>query len=188
MEVETIYKDFRKILHNYVAARVNNPEDVADILQDIFMKIITKFDSVSDFTKLKSWIFTIAKNTIIDHYRKSAGHSETELKENAEIAAPHHTDEANDHGLDRCLSGFIQQLPPEYREIMQESEIAGVRQTELAEKYGMPYPSLKSRIQRGRDRLKGMLTNCCSIELDRHGNILEATRKPQLGPGCESCK
>jgi len=48
---------------------VADPATAEDILQDVFVKIQARLGQLKDATKLQSWIYLIARNTIIDHYR-----------------------------------------------------------------------------------------------------------------------
>jgi RNA polymerase sigma-70 factor (ECF subfamily) len=87
-------------------------------------------------------------------------------------------------GLDKCLAGFIHELPDEYREIIIDSDLKGIKQKDLAGKYSLAYPSVRSRVQRGRSRLKEMLLTCCSITADSRGNIIEKSSKNGCGTAC----
>jgi RNA polymerase sigma-70 factor, ECF subfamily len=178
MEIAAIHKDFHSVLNNYIAKRVNNRSDVDDLLQEVFIKIHSGGTSLSKKESLKSWSFTLTKNTIIDYYRKN-GNKKIVLDDNAiqkESAESGDFDRTKD--LESCIHRFINELPEEYRQIIIDSEINGIKQKDLAEKYDLAYPSVRSRVQRGRARLKEMFLDCCEIALDKRGNILDAVPKP----------
>ncbi len=175
------------MLFSYISVRVNNSDDAADILQEVFIKIAAKLNSLTDNEKLKSWIFAITRNAIIDYYRKNANSKRADITEKIINEVKAETDIDTTKGLDKCLKGFIQKLPEEYRDIIIDSELKGIKQKDLAEKYNLAYPSVRSRVQRGRGRLKEMLLNCCKIEADSRGNILEATSKNNCGNDCGNC-
>ena len=73
----------------------------------------------------------------------------------------------------------------DYRDILYDSEINGIKQKDLAEKYGITYPTLRSTVQRGRAKLKAMLDECCKIETDNRGNVLECTPREFVRDNCE---
>jgi RNA polymerase sigma-70 factor (ECF subfamily) len=177
MNLNIIHSQFHNSLHNYIKVRVNDRDDAADILQEVFIKIASKLDSLTDGEKLKGWIFTITRNTIIDYYRKKSNVKRSVLTDQLIDEVPQKEEFEPTHGLDSCLGDFIQRLPLEYREIIIDSEINGIKQKDLAEKYNLAYPSIRSRVQRGRSRLKEMLLDCCRIELDSRGNVMSATPK-----------
>lgn len=187
MEVATIYKQFHNDLLGYVKSKVRSKEDAEDILQNVFIKISSGVDKLSEEVKLKSWIFTITRNAIIDYYRVTASKKKFTVPEEIDENIPVGDDPDPTKGLDQCLNSMISLLPDEYRDIIVDAEIKGIRQKDLAERYGMAYPSMRSRIQRGRERLKKLFYNCCHIETDRHGNILAAQAKADCDGPCNSC-
>jgi RNA polymerase sigma-70 factor, ECF subfamily len=183
MEINAAYKEFNKILYHYILRRVNSKEDAKDILQNVFIKIYQKASSLSDEQKMKSWVYRITQHAIIDYYRTRTDTPYAELPEQLSESIAAQPDTDNFYGLDQCIRPFIEQLPQEYREIVRESELNGIKQKDLAEKYNMPYVSLRSRVQRGREKLKNMLIQCCSLELDSKGNLLEINRQKPCGMG-----
>lgn len=187
MKINIIHNQFHNSLHNYIKARVSDRDDSADILQEVFIKIASKLDSLSDGEKLKGWIFTITRNAIIDHYRKKSNIKKSTLTEKMIDEIAHEQEFESTHGLDGCFKNFIQRLPVEYREIIIDSEINGIKQIDLGEKYDLAYPSIRSRVQRGRIRLKEMLLECCKIELDSRGNVMNAIPKKTCGSEEGNC-
>jgi RNA polymerase sigma-70 factor, ECF subfamily len=186
MEVAVIYKQFHTELLRYIKSKVRSTEDAEDILQNIFIKISSGIDKLSDDVKLKSWLFTITRNAIIDYYRANATKKEVATSVEIDEDIPESPDIDTTKGLDQCMNSMIGLLPEEYRDIIIESEIKGVRQKDLAERYGMGYPTMRSKVQRGRERLKQLFFNCCHISTDTRGNVIEAQGKGNCGP-CNPC-
>src|SRR5687768_2150851 len=118
MTIDKIHDEFRTLLYQYIAARIKNRDDAADVLQEVFIKISSKLGSLADGSKLKSWIFTITRNAIIDYYRKTSGDNKTELTDKIADETMAEADVDLTKGLDKCLKGFIQELPEDYREII----------------------------------------------------------------------
>lgn len=167
----------------YVKKRVNNNEDAEDITQEIFYKL-SKSNSVS-VVNLKSWVYTIAKNTITDYYRKhkidTVGLESHAMYEEGE-------DESAARELGSCVGSYINMLPEEYRSLMIMSELENVPQKEIAHRLNMNYVTLRSKIQRGRKKLKDMFTDCCTIVQGSKGSILEYISKEDLNQDqCNSC-
>jgi RNA polymerase sigma-70 factor (ECF subfamily) len=90
-------------------------------------------------------------------------------------------------GLDQCINRMIALLPDEYRDIIIDSEIKGIKQKDLADHYGLAYPSIRSRVQRGRERLKQLFYNCCHIETDSRGNVMNAQSRNACDSPCDPC-
>ena len=187
MEVTTIYKQFHSDLLGYVKSKVRSREDAEDILQNVFIKISSNIDKLTEDVKLKSWIFTITRNAIIDYYRVNATKKKVAVPEEIDENILESDDPDPTKGLDQCMNSMISLLPEEYRDIIIDSEIKGIKQKDLADKYEMAYPSMRSRVQRGRERLKQLFYNCCHIETDKHGNILAAQGRTDCDGPCKPC-
>ena len=177
MEIATIYTQFHEVLLGFIKSKVKNRQDAEDILQNVFIKVNAGLQDLNRKDKLQSWIYTIARNSIIDYYR--ANRLNKNLAFEDEIT-DHFTDEEyNDttKGLGCCLTGIVNELPEEYRHIIVDVEINGIKQKDLVEKYQLAYPSIRSRVQRGREKLKQLLLQCCDIQWDIRGNILNVESK-----------
>ncbi|MBD3362890.1 sigma-70 family RNA polymerase sigma factor [Candidatus Dojkabacteria bacterium] len=65
-----VYKEFNSPVFNYVYFRTGlQKEKAEDITQDVFLKIWKKRKTIKKNKSLRAWIFTIARNTVIDFYR-----------------------------------------------------------------------------------------------------------------------
>lgn len=171
MNTTQIWKEFSEELRGFITSRVNNHDIAEDILQDVFVKIHRKASDLSDSNKLISWIYQITRNTIIDYYRKKR------LTLNMSFI-PEELEET-DVGLNpqfiKCLIPFIDRLPNIYREALNKTIYGDLSQKECAEELGITYTAFKSRVQRARQKLKSLFTQCCNIQSDKYGNIVSST-------------
>ncbi|MBM9500913.1 sigma-70 family RNA polymerase sigma factor [Leptospira sp. 201903071] len=189
--MSSLYNEFNGKLFNYIRSKVNSYEDAEDILQEVFLKILQKSElHISEKIRLKDWVFVITKNSIIDYYRKKGKCDfSSSISENFSQKIEEEPFEGTMKALSICLDNFIDLLPDEDRKILKESEIEKVKQREISLRYGIPYSSLRSKIQRGRMKLKKMLVDCCKVESDRIGNILTITQKKnQSGENLYRCE
>jgi RNA polymerase sigma-70 factor, ECF subfamily len=187
MEVTAIYKQFHQALLGFILSKIRSHEDAEDILQNVFIRIASSIDKLSEEQKLKPWIFTITRNAIIDYYRANANKKNVAVDEKIADSLVDDNDIDETKGLDKCIGSMIELLPDDYRGIIIDSELKGIKQKDLAAKYDMAYPSMRSRVQRGREKLKQLLYNCCDIETDRRGNIIDSKGKPDCGDTCDPC-
>ncbi|MFC1490888.1 RNA polymerase sigma factor SigZ, partial [Candidatus Latescibacterota bacterium] len=178
---EAIWKEYHDSLFAFIRSRVADSITAEDILQDVFVKIHSKIGTLKQRAKLKSWIYQIARNAIIDYYRSHK--IMYELPESLPAVEPNKSEKARSD-IERGLLPMIMKLPEKYREAIILSEIEGLSQKEIAEKLGLSHSGAKSRIQRGRKLLKEMLLDCCRFEFDRHGNLLDYEEKQQLSKNC----
>lgn len=183
MDIEHLFKEMKEELHYFIAKKVDNRSDAQDILQNVFLKIVEKAGTLEDIQKVRGWIYTITRNTIIDYYRKNKYKVYNNRLEGLNLAQEIRNYRALSDELNRCLNAAIEQLPEKYREIIRLTEIEGIKQKELAEKLNMPYPSLRSRVQRGREQLTVLMRENCKYQLGycEFLNRLDRT-------GCKICE
>lgn len=183
MEIGALYTDFHRTLLGYIKSKINSGEDAEDILQNVFLKITSGRHSLEDKQSVKNWVFIVTRNAITDYYRQKGKSNLTTL----EISrAEEMTDEQEKRAIESlscCLIDMINQLPEEYRHILIDSELRGISQKELADKYGMAYSSLRTRVQRGRERLKQVILDCCRVVSDTRGGIMDVAPRKGCADG-----
>nr|WP_299344897.1 sigma-70 family RNA polymerase sigma factor [Allomuricauda sp.] len=159
-------------LLGFIKKRVHSQTDAEDLTQEVFLKLSKS--SISEISNVKSWVYTIAKNSIIDHYRKKR----VELQDlEDKLHAESETDEAIIHELSACILPFIEELPKEYRKLLKMSEIDGISQKAIAASLNMNYVTVRSKIQRGRQRLQALFLECCTVEKGGRGSIVGYIKK-----------
>ena len=168
--VERVWRDLGGDLHRFISRRVRDPAAADDVLQDTFLKVHRGIDSLRDDERLAPWVFRIARNAIVDHARR---HRAKPPDDTVEDRAPQSDDENVNDTVARWLRPMLQSLPEEYRVALELVELEGLTQTELAERLGISISGAKSRVQRGRVRLKRVLNDCCELQLDRRGNVID---------------
>jgi RNA polymerase sigma-70 factor (ECF subfamily) len=78
-----------------------------------------------------------------------------------------------------CVPAMINALSEPYREALHLSSVEGLSQQVIAEQLGVSLSGVKSRVQRGRAQLKGLLMNCCRFEFDRRGSLTDFAPHPK---------
>ena len=174
--IESIWEEFNKPLKSIIKRRVKNDQDVDDILQNVFYKIHTGIGSLRDSDKINSWVYKIARNAVIDFYRKQK--SEANMIELSEDIISESEDELTTNGqIAQCLKAMINYLPEIQRQAIELTEFQNLTQKELGERMCLSVSGAKSRVQRARVKLKEMLLGCCQLEFDRLGNVIEYKHK-----------
>src|SRR5436305_15257847 len=69
MTTEKVWEEFHPKLKQFVLRRIPDEQSSEDVLQDVFLKIHARIDTLRDEEKLQSWIYQITRNAIADHYR-----------------------------------------------------------------------------------------------------------------------
>jgi len=179
-ETETIWHEYQAKLAAFIKRRVAEDE-VDDLLQDIFMKIISRIDSLKDDIKLESWIYQIARNTIADYYR---ARSITDELPDWLVHPEPDEEEMIREELALCLEPMVRELPDKYRDAVRLSELEGKAQKEVAKQEGISLSGAKSRVQRGRKLLQAMLHDCCQFEVNEKNQIISYEKKEE---DCNYC-
>lgn len=181
VHIEFIWNEYYDQLLLFIRKRVSDKATAEDILQNVFMKMLTHIDSLKDSTKIKSWLFQITRNTIIDHFRKE------KKAENITAVVSEENNEAVDDVMEvveSWVAPFINSLPDKYREALILSELKGMSHKEMAVYLSISHSAAKARVHRGRLLLKQKLTECCIFHTDKYGNILDYKSNPNY---CKSC-
>ena len=178
-----VWEEFSDRLKGFILQRVHNEDDADDILQDVFYKIHKNINNLNDQDKLRSWVYQITRNTIIDYYRHQGKVVEEPLATDGEGVGVDLIPDGMDD-ISACLKPMIEALPDKYRQAIMLTEYEELSQKELAAKLGLSFSGAKSRIQRARSRLKQALLDCCHFEFDRLGNILDYQPKENTCPDC----
>jgi RNA polymerase sigma-70 factor (ECF subfamily) len=180
--VEHIWRTYHKQLLAFILKRVKDKSIAEDILQEVFIKIHSKIDSLQEGRKVKAWLFQITRNTIIDYYRKA---NTVEDLENPITDLEEENDPSALEDIQSCIVPMIKSLPEDYRDALLLTELNGLSQKELSEKLKISYSAAKSRVQRGRSLLKEALSQCCSFEQDSKGRIVDYEKKAS---SCKNCR
>ncbi len=173
-----IWEEFHDKLKAYALSKLKNEDDTNDLLQEVFIKIHSNLEKIETSENSKYYLIAIVRNAINDFYR----HRQINENEEFLIDKPQESeDRLNEIVANFCVGPLIKKLPEKYKEALLLSDIAGIPQKELAEQLGMSYTGLKSRVQRGRTKLKDLILGCCKFENDKYGNLVD------VGSDCSGC-
>ncbi len=194
-DTQQIWAEFGDRLRAFIARRVDSDADADDILQDVFLRIHRHAGALQRQERLVSWLFQVTRNAIIDYYRspvrrrellagapldleRTAGQSERWIGDEQEASG-----EAG-RELAHCLAPMVARLPPHYRDAVTVIDLEGIPQKEAAMRAGISLSGMKSRVQRGRQALEALMHDCCRIETDAGGRVMDYQPR---GAGCGTC-
>ena len=183
LSIDQVWDDFTIQLRRFIASRVRNETDAEDILQEVFIKIHRGIDKLENQLKLEAWVYQITRNAIIDYYRRSDNGVKV-TSELPDVLAEENGNEEIESEVAAWLRPMMEELPEKYREALQLTEIEGLTQKELADRLNISISGAKSRVQRAREKLKDVLLECCHVEVDRRGKVVDWESKE---PECRFC-
>jgi RNA polymerase sigma-70 factor (ECF subfamily) len=162
----THWKNHRNELKSYIGKQVDDQDIIEDILHEVYIKASSNIQQLNEQGNLRSWLYRITRNTIIDYYRLKKDYEE--LPENIFLEDADPVEE-NYKILANCIKPLIQELPEKYRTVLELSDLEGMSQKDIANKLGLSLSGTKSRVQRGRQKLHEIMLQCCHFELIKGG-------------------
>jgi RNA polymerase sigma-70 factor (ECF subfamily) len=169
--LETLWDELSARLRRFIRSRVEDDETADDLLQEVFLRIHTRMSTLQDSDRLNGWVYQVARNAIIDHYRSRRLHQDLPetLSDGTELFPE--PDAAEEIAM--SLRDMVEALPEPYRQALVLTEFQGLNQKELAATLGISFSGAKSRVQRARQKIKDELLTCCHFELDRYGRVVD---------------
>lgn len=147
----------RPRLREFIRRRAPDPEDVEDILQDVFFELVEAYRLTKPIEKAGAWLFQVARNRIIDAFRKKRPQSLQDVAPRTDEDEALSIEEflpSADGGPDAAyargvlieeLEAALADLPEEQREVFIAHEIQGRSFKELAKESGVSVNTLLSR-------------------------------------------
>ena len=170
---------YQGLAYSVALRLLRDPGGAEDAVQESFIKAFRALESFRGGS-FKSWLLRIVSNTCYDALRSRKRHT-TDSLDNLPVEqeyAPQLTDEAADPAfhaermeLGAAIERAVQQLPFEQRLVVILCDIHGYSYEEIAETTQQPLGTVKSRISRGRARLRTLL--------QQHPELLPVEFRPQ---------
>lgn len=180
-----VYNAYYPKIFKYVG-RIAGLNDTEDIAQDVFDKVNSGLEAFKGQSKLSTWIYRIATNTVIDRTRSAAHKKATEsISLDTDDDLQHRVVDQKTPPTDQmviqkemrdCINEYIDKLPSDYRIVIALSEIEGMPDKEIAEILEISLGNAKVRLHRARARLKAMLDEACEFYYTEQ-NTLACDRK-----------
>jgi RNA polymerase sigma-70 factor, ECF subfamily len=179
-EARGAWREIETRLRPYVARRVSSASEVDDIVQDILVKTLSGLGTLRDGERFGGWVYRIAEHAIAD-YASARARAPIPLAADADL--PEDRDSAGDEAaelqadLGKCVALFVARLPSPYREAITLTDLEGLTQKKAADMLGVSLSGMKSRVQRGRERIREMFEACCEVSVDCRGRVVECASR-----------
>ncbi len=156
---QTFLKEKDRLL-SFIRNRVSSTEEAEDILQDVFYQFVAGFNSIESIDRVTSWLFSVARNKIIDRYRRDSARpkradfaTQTGADDEAPITLQEILPDLGNTPEDSYLREMIwdevmealEELPEEQRTIFIQNEMEERSFREISEETGVSINTLLSR-------------------------------------------
>jgi len=187
--LEEIWGEVGTSLERFVHRHVADPHEAEDILAEVMLRIHRHLAELDDRERVTAWVYRIARNAIIDHYRRTSRRRESPCSELELMSAPGADDWLDDQEqvlaeLGSCIRPLVDALPPDHRRALQLTDLEGKTQAEAARIEGISLSGMKSRVQRARRQFAVLVKSCCDVTTDSRGEVLDFQLRAD-GCGCD---
>jgi len=142
-------------LRRYALALLRDRTHADDLVQDTLERALRKFNLFHRGTDLRAWLFAVMHNVYVNQVRASASRRalapEVESDEPAQATV-------DDAATMRDLSNALAHLAPEQREVVLLVGLEQLSYEETARVLDVPIGTVMSRLSRGRERLRALMS------------------------------
>ena len=154
-------------LMHYLYGFTRDAKACEDLVQETFVRVYRNRHSYRRIASFSTWVYTIAGNLARSEYRRrrrwrfASIHPADRSEEAYELPLPDAAPLPDHHAEGALQRRYIQEalfrLPPAYREVVVLRDVQQLAYSEIAQITGLPLGTVKSRINRGRVKLQGLL-------------------------------
>jgi len=153
--VGELYDRHSRVLFGLILRVVRDRSEAEEILQEVFVQVWTRADSYDvKIGPPVAWLVRIARNRAIDRLR--ANNVRARTVEATPLPPPIATPEAHAtlSERQRAVKRALEALPAEQRQLIEDAYFLGLTQSELAERFGLPLGTVKTRVRTGMTTLR----------------------------------
>lgn len=170
---DEVVSRYKTRIHSYISRMLGGGEDAEDLTQEVFVRMYQSLDSFRSEASLSTWLFRIANNLCIDHFRRSKKHQAIAYsldeplganadeggaaREIADIGSEPYRALASLELSERLESG-IGALPEKLRAVLVLHDVEDVPYDEIARILACPLGTVKSRLFNARAQLRQTLS------------------------------
>jgi RNA polymerase sigma factor (sigma-70 family) len=168
-EIAQVLVDNHRRFLSFLERRVPSREIAEDILQDAFVRGITKAPDIRDGEAITAWFYRVLRNAIVDHFRRNGAQQRAYaqvLAETEDSVTP--SDSELFETVCACVRDLVGTLKPEYAAAIQRVDLEGAPVRAYADEQGITPNNAAVRLHRAHQALKKQVTESCGTCAD-HG-------------------
>ncbi|WP_106767690.1 RNA polymerase sigma factor [Paenibacillus faecalis] len=161
---EEVYYEFYDLVYGQIMYVVRDHAAAEDIIQESFIKVISKKPVFENENKLKAWLRVVSKNTTMNYLRKNKKYrnqvdvDRVFIGEEELVATSTNVEhQVESKMMEESIKGYMEQLKPEYRLLIEYRWKHGLSYKEIAKLLDTREDIVKQRLFRARESVKKML-------------------------------
>jgi RNA polymerase sigma factor (sigma-70 family) len=159
---EVMVKEHGKAIFNYIFSLVRQKELSEDLYQEVLVSAYLAFHTIKEPARLRSWLFTIARNKCKDYWRKENKTKQFWKEEvysySATVESPPLPEEEFLHKDSvRKMAESVKTLPEIYQSAIFLYYFKDLTLLEISTKSNIPISTVKTRMKRGKEHLRPKL-------------------------------
>lgn len=183
----SLFSAHKNKIYSLCLRMTSNTAEAEDLTQDAFLQVFRKLSSFRGDSALSTWLYRVAVNTVLMHFRKK-GLRPISLEEptSQEAGAPKRehgkVDERLSTTVDRiALTRAMKELPAGYRTIFLLHEVKGYQHHEIARLLRCSVGNSKSQLHKAKARMRELLSRQVRREETRSAETKTARETAQEG-------
>jgi RNA polymerase sigma-70 factor (ECF subfamily) len=161
---EELVRRYQRPITGYVFRMLGDYEASLDVTQEVFIKVYNSLHKYSPEYKFSTWLYRIAHNAAIDHMRRNSvmaqsleaenGDGTYQLQIESDRPSPEQDHERTEWRAE--IDAVVKLLPPAYRDLILLRHSRDLSYDEIAEVTGLPLGTVKNRLFRAREMMRGL--------------------------------
>ena len=172
IEFAEIAQRYNKYLYNYLNRLAGDSAE--DLLQETLLRVSQNFSTLKDESSVKAWLFRIATNVAMDHFRSRRTELQCDDEECSAIPDSSSRDAEESFIIEEmndCIGKVIGNMPYSYRMVMILYHYEGLSIHDIASACDISPSAVKVRLHRGKQILKKSLNRACDFYYDSDSNL-----------------
>ena len=154
---DQLYERHELPLWRYILRHSGNRATAEEVMQEVWFAVAREAPRFRADARFTSWLYTMARNRVIDRYRTSHPHLDMEVDHLTDEDSPSPLQSAEQAELGASILAALNRLPREQREAFVLQVDSGLSVEEIATVTGTTFETAKSRLRYARERLKDLL-------------------------------
>ncbi len=168
MDFFAIYDQYYLQVRRFILSLVRDEWVADDLAQETFIRIRQNLGSLKDSSKISSWVMRIAHNLCLDYFRdRKKSSNERELNEETDGFKESFIQKVLEQDeMGKCVKDVVNLLPESLRSVIVLFDAMEFSHQEIADTLGISVQNVKVRLHRARKKLKALLEEKCTFEVD----------------------